>query len=84
MLKQFDQVIIVVINFKNDLNNDLQIHFFYVFFIKFVIFSFLLRLLVGLRWWNEFKDDGSQIWLYESQAPTYVPNNENSFYFWIP
>lgn len=25
------------------------------------------RLLVGLRWWNEVKDDGSEVWIYESK-----------------
>lgn len=25
------------------------------------------RLLVGLRWWNEVKDDGVSIWIFESQ-----------------
>ncbi len=24
------------------------------------------RLLVGLRWWNDVKDDGSNIWIFES------------------
>jgi hypothetical protein len=25
------------------------------------------RILVGLRWWNEVKDDGSEVWVYESK-----------------
>lgn len=25
------------------------------------------RLLVGLRWWNEIKEDGSNQWLFESR-----------------
>jgi hypothetical protein len=25
------------------------------------------RILVGLRWWNEVKDDGSEVWIYESK-----------------
>ncbi|KAJ3091722.1 Golgi apparatus membrane protein TVP23 A [Quaeritorhiza haematococci] len=25
------------------------------------------RLLVGLRWWNEIKDDGSNVWIFESR-----------------
>lgn len=25
-----------------------------------------LRLLVGLRWWNEVRDDGSEVWIFES------------------
>jgi hypothetical protein len=25
------------------------------------------RLLVGLRWWNEIKEDGSNVWIFESK-----------------
>jgi hypothetical protein len=25
------------------------------------------RLLVGLRWWNEVKEDGSEVWIFESK-----------------
>lgn len=25
-----------------------------------------LRLLVGLRWWNEVKEDGTEVWIFES------------------
>jgi hypothetical protein len=25
------------------------------------------RILVGLRWWNEVKEDGSEVWIYESK-----------------
>jgi hypothetical protein len=25
------------------------------------------RILVGLRWWNEVKDDGAEVWIYESK-----------------
>lgn len=25
------------------------------------------RLLVGLRWWNEVKEDGSNVWIFESK-----------------
>lgn len=25
------------------------------------------RLLVGLRWWNEIREDGSNVWVYESK-----------------
>jgi hypothetical protein len=28
------------------------------------------RLLVGLRWWNEVKDDGSNEWIFESLEVT--------------
>jgi hypothetical protein len=30
------------------------------------------RLLVGLRWWNEVKEDGTEVWIYESK-------NESNF-----
>lgn len=26
------------------------------------------RLLVGLRWWNEIKEDGSNLWIFESRT----------------
>ena len=25
------------------------------------------RILVGLRWWNEVKSDGTEVWVYESK-----------------
>ncbi len=25
------------------------------------------RLLVGLRWWNEVKEDGTEVWIFESK-----------------
>jgi len=25
------------------------------------------RVLVGLRWWNEVKDDGTEVWIFESK-----------------
>ncbi len=30
------------------------------------------RLLVGLRWWNEIKDDGSSQWIFESRPVRFV------------
>jgi hypothetical protein len=29
-------------------------------------FYHLLRVLVGLRWWNQIDDDGNETWVYES------------------
>jgi hypothetical protein len=26
----------------------------------------LYRILVGLRWWNEIREDGEDVWIYES------------------
>jgi hypothetical protein len=25
------------------------------------------RILVGLRWWNEIKEDGTEVWIFESK-----------------
>jgi hypothetical protein len=25
------------------------------------------RILVGLRWWNEVKEDGTEVWIFESK-----------------
>jgi hypothetical protein len=25
------------------------------------------RILVGLRWWNEVKEDGNEVWIFESK-----------------
>ena len=40
------------------------------------------RLLVGLRWWSEIKDDGSEEWLFESKDQNYSPNSVDSAFFW--
>jgi len=41
------------------------------------------RKLVGLRWWNEVKDDGSSEWIFESlQAETSLESMESKI-FWI-
>lgn len=32
------------------------------------------RLLVGLRWWNEVKPDGSNEWIFESLEKTAITN----------
>ena len=32
------------------------------------------RILVGLRWWNEVKDDGDEVWIFESK------NESKKFY----
>ena len=40
-------------------------------------------MLVGLRWWNEIKADGSNVWIYESKpnADSYVNKNDSTL-FW--
>lgn len=42
------------------------------------------RLLVGLRWWNEVKEDGSEsVWKFESRKVRIKPNPIDSRLFWI-
>eukprot|EP01116_Phalansterium_solitarium_P007159 TRINITY_DN1967_c0_g3_i1.p1 TRINITY_DN1967_c0_g3~~TRINITY_DN1967_c0_g3_i1.p1 ORF type:complete len:220 (+),score=59.80 TRINITY_DN1967_c0_g3_i1:69-728(+) len=41
------------------------------------------RLLVGLRWWNEIKEDGSNEWIYESLEETSQILPHESRLFWI-
>ncbi|EFA82716.1 hypothetical protein PPL_04411 [Heterostelium album PN500] len=41
------------------------------------------RLLVGLRWWNEVREDGTNEWYFE-QAPSEVKyNSTESMIFWL-
>ncbi|KCV73418.1 hypothetical protein H696_00955 [Fonticula alba] len=42
------------------------------------------RLLVGLRWWNEVREDGSTEWIFESRDPATSgpPNKSDSIVFW--
>jgi len=40
------------------------------------------RLLVGLRWWNEVKEDGSNVWIFESKPDTREVGNSDKIIFW--
>ncbi|ORY95816.1 hypothetical protein BCR43DRAFT_459733 [Syncephalastrum racemosum] len=40
------------------------------------------RLLVGLRWWNEIQEDGSNRWVFESAHPNRSINTADSRLFW--
>ncbi|KAI9026457.1 hypothetical protein CLU79DRAFT_741832 [Phycomyces nitens] len=40
------------------------------------------RLLVGLRWWNEIQEDGSNRWVFESANPNRKANSGDSRLFW--
>lgn len=40
------------------------------------------RLLVGMRWWNHIKDDGSNEWLYEAHTDERVINLTDKTVFW--
>lgn len=39
------------------------------------------RIIVGLRWWNEVKDDGSEIWIFESENEKRDKNVDTTI-FW--
>lgn len=40
------------------------------------------RLLVGLRWWNEVLEDGSNRWIFEHKPDSRVLNSFDSIMFW--
>jgi len=40
------------------------------------------RLLVGLRWWNEVKADGTNEWIFESLEKTAITNPTETKIFW--
>ncbi|TPX39289.1 hypothetical protein SeLEV6574_g07327 [Synchytrium endobioticum] len=40
------------------------------------------RLLVGLRWWNEIREDGSNVWIFESR-PNRQVNPVDARVFWL-
>lgn len=40
------------------------------------------RKLVGLRWWNEVKDDGTEVWIFESKNEV-KESTADSRIFWI-
>ncbi|KAN0035510.1 hypothetical protein ACTA71_004782 [Dictyostelium dimigraforme] len=42
------------------------------------------RKLVGLRWWNQIKDDGSNNWVFESVQDKSQVNPAESLMFWVP
>lgn len=50
-------------------------------FANFLIFS-VGSLLVGLRWWSEIKEDGSESWIFESKDSNFRPNVVDSAFFW--
>mmetsp|Transcript_44384 Transcript_44384/g.111837 ORF Transcript_44384/g.111837 Transcript_44384/m.111837 type:complete len:208 (-) Transcript_44384:146-769(-) len=41
------------------------------------------RLLVGLRWWNRVKEDGSTEWIFESREKEFEANRLEMFVFWL-
>lgn len=40
------------------------------------------RLLVGMRWWNHIKDDGTSEWMYEAHTDERVINLTDKTVFW--
>ena len=40
------------------------------------------RLMVGLRWWNEVKEDGSNVWMFESAPEGTTIHPTDSVVFW--
>jgi hypothetical protein len=40
------------------------------------------RLLVGLRWWNEVREDGSNVWIFESKPEGRDVHPADSMLFW--
>jgi len=41
------------------------------------------RLLVGLRWWNEVREDGTNVWVFESLEDRALLNPHEVRLFWI-
>ena len=41
------------------------------------------RLLVGLRWWNRVRDDGSSEWVFESHEEERKINAQDARVFWL-
>jgi len=40
------------------------------------------RLLVGLRWWSDFKEDGEEVWYFESYDEQVQLNPVDKRFFW--
>lgn len=40
------------------------------------------RLLVGLRWWNEVKEDGTEVWIFESKNEIKEATSDSRI-FWL-
>jgi len=42
------------------------------------------RLLVGLMWFYQINEDGSEVWIFESMDSSWKPNLVDSTFFWAP
>ena len=40
------------------------------------------RILVGLRWWNEVRDDGTEVWIFESDYEKRATSIDTTL-FWL-
>jgi len=40
------------------------------------------RLLVGLRWWSDFREDGTEVWYFESYDEKIQLNPFDQRFFW--
>ena len=40
------------------------------------------RLLVGLRWWSAYDDQGNEIWKFESHSKEFHANPVDKTFFW--
>ena len=40
------------------------------------------RLLVGLRWWSDFDENGKEIWRFESYDREIITNGVDAAFFW--
>ena len=39
-------------------------------------------MLVGLRWWSDILEDGTEKWIFESHDKQFNPNAVDSLFFW--
>lgn len=39
--------------------------------------------MVGLKWWNEFDEEGKEVWLYESMPVEWEANAVDKTIFWF-
>jgi hypothetical protein len=42
-----------------------------------------VRILVGLRWWSDIKDDGEEVWRFDSYDFEFRANPVDKSFFWM-
>ena len=40
------------------------------------------RILVGLRWWSSYDENGNEVWKYETHSKEFHPNPVDKTFFW--